>query len=117
MLIRVDPSSPVPLYDQIATAARRAIASGQIDGGDRLPPARTLAATLEVNMHTVLRAYRQLNDEGLVELRRGRGATVIGTDPKGLARLSDTVADLAQQARKLGVGAEEAIGMLRRAMP
>jgi DNA-binding GntR family transcriptional regulator len=58
---------------------RRAIADGEARPGERLPPAKDLAAVLGVNTNTVLRALRQLRDEDLLEFRRGRGITLTGT--------------------------------------
>jgi GntR family transcriptional regulator len=77
----VDHSSPVPLHEQVAAVIRRAIAEGEARSGERLPPARDLAAVIGVNANTVLRALRTLRDEGLVEFRRGRGVTVTGVAP------------------------------------
>lgn len=104
MLIVIDPASSVALHEQIAAAARRAIAEGQVSAGDRLPAARDLAESLQVNMHTVLRAYNALRDEGLIELRRGRGAVVLAHSPPP-PEVNDAVADLVARARKHGIGA------------
>src|SRR5690606_25776942 len=76
VLIRVDPGSGVAIYDQIAASVRAQLARGALSPGDRLPAARELAEALDVNIHTVLRAYQDLRDEGLIDLRRGRGAVV-----------------------------------------
>ena len=69
----IDHASPVPLHEQVAAAIRRAIADGEARAGERLPPARDLAAVLGVNANTVFRALRTLREGGLVEFRRGRG--------------------------------------------
>ncbi len=83
--VQVDPASPVPLHEQVAGRLRRAIAEGEAGPGERLPPAKDLAAVLGVNSNTVLRALRTLRDEGLLEFRRGRGITVAGDAPtKGM---------------------------------
>jgi GntR family transcriptional regulator len=79
----VDPTDPRPLHEQVAAAIRRAIADGEAQAGERLPPARDLAAVCGVSTNTVLRALRLLRDEGLLELRRGRGVTVVGTPGRG----------------------------------
>jgi GntR family transcriptional regulator len=80
--MEIDPLSPVPLHEQVAAAIRRAIAQGEAKAGERVPPARDLAAVLGVNANTVLRALRTLREEGLVEFRRGRGVTVTGVGPE-----------------------------------
>jgi DNA-binding GntR family transcriptional regulator len=80
---KVDPSDRLGLYEQVAAEIRRAIAEGEAKPGERLPPAKDLAAELGVNTNTVLRALRELRDEGLLEFRRGRGITVSGTPERG----------------------------------
>ena len=81
--VKIDRDEPTELYEQVAAEIRRAIAEGEATPGERLPPARDLAAVLEVNSNTVLRALRLLRDEGLLEFRRGRGITVAGSPERG----------------------------------
>ena len=69
MEVKVDRNDPALLHDQVAAQIRRAIADGEARPGDRLPPARHLAAVMQVNTNTVLRALRLLRDEGLLEGR------------------------------------------------
>ena len=102
----IDQSSPVPLHEQVGGAIRRAIADGEAAPGERLPPARDLAAVLGVNANTVLRALRTLRDEGLLEFRRGRGVTVAGGAP-GRTELVDRARELVALARELGYRPDE----------
>lgn len=115
MLVRVDPAAVEPLYAQIASQVRAAIAKGRLDDGEQLPPARDLAEALGVNMHTVLRAYGDLRDEGLVEMRRRRGVRVrAGVD--GRARLVGLVNEVAVEANRQGVTKTELRRLIEEAM-
>jgi GntR family transcriptional regulator len=121
MLLRVDPSSAVGLADQIAAQVRGLLVTGELAPGDRLPPARILAEGLDVNMHTVLRAYAALRDDGLVELRRGRGARVRDAAGDGVAahhgaRLRTQIEELVAQARQLGLSEEQLLDRIRKVM-
>ena len=70
--VKVDRDEPTNLHEQVAAEIRRAILDGEAKPGERLPPAKDLAAELGVNTNTVLRALRVLRDEGILEFRRGR---------------------------------------------
>lgn len=116
MLFRVEPASAVGLADQIAAQVRGALAAGTVAAGEQLPPARQVAAGLDINMHTVLRAYQTLRDEGLIDLRRGRGAVVRGDVDVTALAVQEAVARLAGQAVRSGWSADQAADALRRAM-
>ena len=75
--------------------------AGKAGPGDRLPPAKELARSLDVNMHTVLKAYARLRDDGLVEMRRGRGVTVVD-QPAARASLVEAARSLVEQATQAG---------------
>src|SRR6478735_6296939 len=97
--VKIDRDEPTELFEQVAAEIRRAIADGEAKPGERLPPARDLAAVLGVNTNTVLRSLRLLRDEGLLEFRRGRGITVAGTPEKSavIARTRELVSFARQQ--------------------
>lgn len=113
MLLELDPDSEQPLYQQIAAAVRRAVGEGEVSAGDRLPAARDLAQSLDVNMHTVLRAYSDLKDEGLIELRRGRGA-IVRAGHAAAASVHHLVSELVTEAKRHGLTAREINAMVRK---
>jgi GntR family transcriptional regulator len=98
--VKVDRQISLTLHEQVDASIRRSIADGEAGPGDRLPPARDLAAVLGVNNNTVLRALRQLRDEGLLEFRRGRGVTVVATERRNA--VVSACRDLARIAERNG---------------
>jgi GntR family transcriptional regulator len=108
--VKVDRRAELDLHEQVAAEIRRAIADGEAKPGERLPPARDLAAVLGVNTNTVLRALRELRDEGLLEFRRGRGITVAGAPERGI--LVARTQELVRFARTQGYKVDELIRII-----
>ncbi|HZL55152.1 MAG TPA: winged helix-turn-helix domain-containing protein [Solirubrobacteraceae bacterium] len=106
----IDRSDPALLHDQVAAQIRRSIADGEAGPGERLPPARDIAAVLGVNTNTVLRALRMLRDEGLIEIRQGRGIRVTGTPQRG-AVLAKAI-ELVQLGRSSGYNRAELLEII-----
>ena len=76
MLFRTNPSSGVPIYLQLMEQVKHAIETGALKAGDQLPGIRPLAEELVINPNTVAKTYRELEHEGVIELRHGAGAFV-----------------------------------------
>jgi GntR family transcriptional regulator len=106
----VNKADPTDLYEQVAAEIRRAIADGEAEPGDRLPPARDMAAVLGVNSNTVFRALRLLRDEGLLEFRRGRGVSVVGSPERGA--VVRKAKELVEFARRQGYRVDELIAII-----
>jgi GntR family transcriptional regulator len=109
-IVKVDRDAPSQLYEQVASEIRRAIAEGEAKPGDRLPPAKDLAAVLGVNTNTVLRSLRLLRDEGLLEFRRGRGISVTGTPERGV--VVQRAKELVDVARHYGYRLDELVQII-----
>ena len=109
--VKVDKQDPTDLFQQVAAEIRRAIADGEAKPGERLPPAKDLAAVLGVNTNTVLRSLRLLRDEGLLEFRRGRGISVAGTPDRGA--VIQQARELVQFARRHGYRTDELIEIIQ----
>ena len=108
---KIDRSDPTPLHEQVAAAIRRSIADGEAGPGERLPPAKDIAAVLGVNTNTVLRALRELRDEGLLVFRRGQGVHVSGSPQRG--QLIAKTHELIRLARRHGYGRDELVDLIR----
>ncbi len=111
--VKVNREEGPELHLQVAGQIRRAIAEGEARAGDRLPPAKDLAAVAGVNKNTVLRALRILRSEGLLEFQRGRGVRVIGTSEQ--SAMVQRVEELVGYAREQGYHREELIRLISEA--
>lgn len=102
-----------PPYEQIRTRVAQQVADGVLPPGTRLPTVRALAATLGLAPNTVARAYRELEHSGVVSTR-GRNGTVVSGDGSDRAAKAAAAA-YADTVRALGIGQDEALGLVRRA--
>jgi GntR family transcriptional regulator len=109
---QIDRESSALLHDQVAALIRRAIADGEKSVGDRIPQAKDLAAVLDVNTNTVLRAFRLLRDEGLLQFRRGREIVVSGTVER--SEVISRVRDLIEFAHHRGYRDDEIVALIVR---
>ena len=108
--VKLDRRDSTDLYEQAAAEIRRAIAEGEAKPGERLPPAKDLAAVLGVNTNTVLRSLRLLRDEGLLEFRRGRGVSVSGTPEQGA--VVQRARELVEFARRHGYRVDDLVKII-----
>jgi len=109
---RIDPRSSTPIYAQIAARIRVAVGAGELNAGDGLPSVRSLAMRLRVNPATVVQAYRELEAEGLVDMRQGSGTFVRDITPERRARertidAGRLVRELLAEAARRGITAAE----------
>lgn len=117
LLIHVSTDGP-PIFRQIVDQIRFRILSGTLSAGDEMPAIRTLAERLQVNPNTVARAYRELEQEGLVEKRRTRG-TFVAEQPERLNKtqrrkqIQPEIDRLLIAAYQLGIPTQELIEQLQ----
>jgi GntR family transcriptional regulator len=114
---RVDGRSGVPPYLQIVQQVRQALRMGVLEVGDQLPTVREVVAAVAVNPNTVLKAYRDLEREGLVEARAGQGTFVrsrpAGPPPGTHSRLGRSLARWVREAREAGLDDEAIESLLK----
>ena len=112
MLLKPNPSSGVPIYLQLIERVKHAIATGVLRPGEQLPGIRPLAEELVINPNTVAKAYRELEHEGVIELRQGAGAFVSDKAPTKkdadkLRAAQTAIASAVEKLRARGVTDEE----------
>jgi GntR family transcriptional regulator len=112
LILKPNPASGVPIYLQVIEQVKHAIATGALRPGEQLPGIRPLAEELVINPNTVAKAYRELEHDGVIELRQGAGAFVSGNAPskKDADRVraaQATVADTVGRLRDRGVADDD----------
>ena len=113
MIIKPNPSLGVPIYLQLVGQVKHAIETGALRAGEQLPSIRPLAEELVINVNTVAKAYRELEREGVIELRHGAGAFVADAGrarPGGAEKFRGAqalVADTVRELRKRGLDDDE----------
>jgi GntR family transcriptional regulator len=117
MIIRVQSSLGVPIYQQIESQVKHAIAAGALKQDDTLPPVRKLAAELRINPNTVARAYQNLERDGILRTVPGGGCYVNGQSPgllksEKLRRLKPLATQLAVEAKQLRLAREDLMQLL-----
>ncbi|MEO5851361.1 MAG: GntR family transcriptional regulator [Nocardioides sp.] len=113
-MIVIDPSLPDPPYDQVKTQIAAQVASGSLSPGDKLPTVRRLAADLGIAPNTVARAYRELEQAGVIDTRGRSGTFVSGNQVQRAAR--EAAASYAAKIRALGLGRAEALALVERSL-
>jgi GntR family transcriptional regulator len=109
-MFRLNPSSGVPIYLQLMDRVKHAVETGALRAGDQLPTIRKLAEDLVMNPNTVIRAYRELEHEGIVELRHGSGAFIResgGTRARVIHEAQDIMQTTLDRLLSLGLSADE----------
>ena len=110
--LRIDPTRPEPLFQQLVDAVKDGVARGRLSAGDRLPSVRDLAKELVINPNTIAKAYRVLEAEGVTYSRRGAGTfiaerRVVMTGVERLRRFREALEPLLADAANLGLTEEE----------
>jgi DNA-binding transcriptional regulator YhcF (GntR family) len=115
-VITVEPTSPVPPYEQIRAQVVEQARSGSLPPGTRLPTVRSLAADLGLAVNTVARAYRELEADGVV-VTRGRNGTFVSNSADPAARAAEEAAvEYIRRIRRLGVDGDVALRLVRDAL-
>jgi DNA-binding transcriptional regulator YhcF (GntR family) len=114
--LSVDPTSPVPPFEQVRRQVAEQAESGVLPAGHRLPTVRRLAEDLGLAVNTVARAYRELEQDGVVETR-GRNGTFVAVRGADAEREGAVAArQYARRVRELGLDADRAVRLVREAL-
>ncbi len=118
---QIDPHSGVPIYRQLMDQIKYYLISGVLTRGQQLPSIRELAQTLSVNPTTIVKVYTELEHQGIIEMKHGKGAFIAGSTPQMTDQERETVlrrlaAQTALEASQIGGSAELVLRLIREEM-
>ncbi|GHF77922.1 DNA-binding transcriptional regulator YhcF (GntR family) [Amycolatopsis bartoniae] len=116
MIVRVDPESAMPPYEQVRSSLAEQINDGRLAVGTRLPTVRQLAADVGIAPNTIARAYRELEEAGLIETRGRAGSFVSSSGDESRRLAQEAAARYAATCRSLGLGDKEALAIVKAAL-
>ncbi|MEU6643741.1 GntR family transcriptional regulator [Saccharomonospora sp. NPDC046836] len=116
MIVQVDSTSKVPPYEQVRSELARQINDGTLAVGTKLPTVRSLAADLGIAPNTIARAYRELEEAGLIETRGRAGSFVGASGDESRRRAGEAAVGYADTARRLGLSTDEALAIVTAAL-
>ena len=111
-MLRIDPRSSTPIYEQIELGVKELILKGALKGGDKLPSVREMASILTINPNTISKAYGELEREGIIETLRGKGTFITDNykgkvDEKKMEYISEELKKLILEANYSGINKKE----------
>nr|WP_166641730.1 GntR family transcriptional regulator [Amycolatopsis sp. SID8362] len=116
VIVPFDNASSVPPFEQVRSGLAARINDRSLAVGTKLPTVRQLAADLGIAPNTVARAYRELEEAGLIETRGRAGSFVAASGDQSRRRAQEAAAEYAKITRKLGLGSAEALSIVRAAL-
>lgn len=115
MIVSLDSASPVPPYEQVRASLARQITDGSLAVGTKLPTVRALAAEIGIAPNTIARAYRELEEAGLIETRGRAGSFVSSAGDEAKRLVQEAASVYAAKCRAVGVSDEDALAIVRAA--
>ena len=120
MNLEIDFRSGIPIYLQVVERIKERLAAGRLKPGDQLPTVRSLALELRVNFNTIARAYRLMDESGIISTQQGRGTYILEMPPPEVTgsirqkALEDLTRRYIADAERLGVSPEELDNVLKK---
>lgn len=117
-MIKVDPRSSTPIYEQVELRIKELILKGALNEGEKLPSVRELSSILTINPNTISKAYKELEREGIIETLRGKGTFITHnikstTDSKKIEKIREELKNLILEASYVSIDKEKFLSIVQ----